>query len=213
VFVRRNAFPAPLPLVNPDAGRRTDGAPEVDPMAEKDSKDRDDKDSPSKPNEPKGSLFATAPGGSSLSIYKLGQGYWTRLITGLAAAGLIAMFVYQIFFNVRFYLTEALINPDRARPAAASLSFNIAAGSAAGLFLLLGFLAWRLMNSPRGAEFLITTDSEMRKVNWATRKELFGSTRVVIIFLFATAIFLFVADIFFGSFFYQIGVRQTDPFR
>ena len=48
------------------------------------------------------------------------------------------------------------------------------------------------MNKPSNVDFLIATDSEMKKVNWTSRKELIGSTKVVIIFMFLIALFLFV---------------------
>ena len=43
------------------------------------------------------------------------------------------------------------------------------------------------MNKPTNVDFLIATDSEMKKVNWTSRKELIGSTKVVIIFMFLIA--------------------------
>ena len=38
----------------------------------------------------------------------------------------------------------------------------------------------------------------MKKVNWTTRKELIGSTKVVILFMFFIALLLFVFDMIFG---------------
>jgi len=58
-------------------------------------------------------------------------------------------------------------------------------------------------------EFLVATDSEMKKVNWTTRKELIGSTKVVIIFMFIIAMFLFTCDLIFGAFFHLVGVLKT----
>ena len=77
---------------------------------------------------------------------------------------------------------------------------------------LFAALVWRLTNKPANVDFLIATDSEMKKVNWTSRKELFGSTRVVIVFMFLIATVLFVFDLFFGYFFYLIGVLHTPPF-
>ena len=67
------------------------------------------------------------------------------------------------------------------------------------------------MNKPTNADFLIATDSEMKKVNWTTKGELFGSTRVVILFLFFIAIFLFLADQVLQLFFYMINVLKIKP--
>ena len=45
-----------------------------------------------------------------------------------------------------------------------------------------------------------------------SRKELIGSTRVVILFMFLMVLFLFVADIVFGYLFYWMTVLKIRPF-
>ncbi len=72
--------------------------------------------------------------------------------------------------------------------------------------LLYSFFAWRLMNKPGNVDFLIATDGEMKKVNWTSKRELIGSTKVVILFMFAIAIILFVLDLLFNTVFYSIRV-------
>jgi preprotein translocase SecE subunit len=62
------------------------------------------------------------------------------------------------------------------------------------------------MNKPGNVDFLIATDSEMKKVNWTSKRELIGSTKVVILFMFAIAIILFVLDLLFNTVFYSIRV-------
>jgi preprotein translocase SecE subunit len=69
-----------------------------------------------------------------------------------------------------------------------------------------------MMNKPSNVDFLIATDSEMKKVNWTSRKDLIGSTKVVIIFMFLIAFFLFVIDVVFSYFFFLIGVLRSSPF-
>jgi preprotein translocase SecE subunit len=64
------------------------------------------------------------------------------------------------------------------------------------------------MNKPANVDFLIATDSEMKKVNWTSRRELIGSTKVVIIFMFAIAAILFVLDLLFNTLFYAIRVLE-----
>ena len=73
-------------------------------------------------------------------------------------------------------------------------------------YSLLGF--W-YTNKASTVDFLVATDSEMKKVNWTTRKELIGSTKVVILFMFLIAISLFVCDLIFGEFFQSIHVLRT----
>lgn len=81
---------------------------------------------------------------------------------------------------------------------------------AAGTVILLGVLliGWFVGSSPKSADFLIATDSEMKKVNWSTYKQIKGSTIVVIVATFLIAGFLFVIDLGFSTFFKWIDVLQ-----
>jgi preprotein translocase SecE subunit len=154
-------------------------------------------------------------------IYKSGQGYWTRMGTALAA-GLIAMLViYFLYQHLPTWLTPALdhsktITDPAAKLAAANHAVVTARNATIGICaaFLAGYalLVYWLMNKPANADFLIATDSEMKKVNWTSRKELMGSTKVVIIFMFLIAFLLFAFDIFFGYLFYFMGVLKTKPF-
>ena len=83
-------------------------------------------------------------------------------------------------------------------------------GSVAGLALLIGaVLVFYLTGSrPSSCEFLIATDGEMKKVNWSTRREVLGSTWVVIVASFLIAAILYVVDMGFQWFFVSIEVLQ-----
>lgn len=60
----------------------------------------------------------------------------------------------------------------------------------------IGFwLSWRLVNVPLFAEFLISTESEMKKVNWTSWNRLIQDTLVVLTTLVFFAVMLFVMDI------------------
>lgn len=80
-----------------------------------------------------------------------------------------------------------------------------------GGIILLGALVvyWFVASNRKSVDFLINTDGEMRKVNWSTRKEIIGSTQVVIVAAFLIAAILFVIDIVFQQFFQFIGVLET----
>jgi preprotein translocase subunit SecE len=146
-------------------------------------------------------------GGGFFTIYKKGQGYWTRMGTALGAAiisVLCAEFIYSQMRNIP-YTFDANKNPVYIPP-------GICIGVASTVLALLLFFAWRMMNKPSNVDFLIATDSEMKKVNWTTRAELVGSTKVVILFMFLIAIFLFGIDLLFGYFFYFINVLHNKPF-
>ena len=60
--------------------------------------------------------------------------------------------------------------------------------------------AFRSVNWPAFADFLIAVEAEMNKVSWPLRGELFRSSAVVIFTIFAIGIVLFGFDAFGSSF-------------
>src|SRR5687768_13394411 len=136
-------------------------------------------------------------GPSFFTIYKKGQGYWTRMGTAAGALAINALFSHFIYSQLRAYLHV---------PRTTALAI------ATGIFVVIAILAWRWMNKPGAVDFLIATDSEMKKVNWTTRKELIGSTKVVIFFVFLISAILFLIDVAFGFLFYFIRVLEVPPF-
>jgi preprotein translocase SecE subunit len=60
------------------------------------------------------------------------------------------------------------------------------------------WLAWRVVNYPQFADFLIATEAEINKVSWTTRRALIRDTIVVLTSLFLLTLFLFVVDLFWG---------------
>ncbi|TVQ64463.1 MAG: preprotein translocase subunit SecE [Phycisphaerales bacterium] len=85
------------------------------------------------------------------------------------------------------------------------------AGIAAVIILLGAFLIyWLTATKPTSNEFFIAVDNEMHKVNWSSRREVVGSTWVVIAVCLSITIVLFVVDIGFSAFFRWIGVIDVD---
>ncbi len=84
-------------------------------------------------------------------------------------------------------------------------------GAVAGTILLVGAVLVYLFVAMKRqtVNFLIATDGEMKKVNWSTRKEVQGSTVVVVIASFLLAMLIFVIDYGFGVFFKLIGVLES----
>lgn len=68
---------------------------------------------------------------------------------------------------------------------------------ALGIFIvgLVCIRAW--LNRPRFADLLIETEAELRRVRWATRKEVNRATGVVLYFVLWFALVLFVFDLTF----------------
>lgn len=71
------------------------------------------------------------------------------------------------------------------------------------LFGLSGWLAWRVVNYPTFADFLIATEAEINKVSWSSRKALYRDTIVVLVSLVLLTLFLFVVDMFWSWFLSQ----------
>lgn len=189
----------------------TKGKDGNDSMADKDTAaeerdEREDREQADEAQQPQGREQAlskeSAPG--FFHIYKSGQGYWTRMGTAVGIG--LVVFAIVAFLYERMQ-TWAVFQESDGTPK----SWLILA-VLGGLIAIVGIWMFRILNRPSVADFLIATDSEMKKVNWTTRKELIGSTKVVILFMFLIATILFVLDIFFGYFFYFINVLKFGPF-
>jgi preprotein translocase SecE subunit len=63
------------------------------------------------------------------------------------------------------------------------------------LGVLLFWFAWRVVNVPGFADFLIATEAEMNKVSWTSRRRLYQDTIVVLVTVFLFTTFLFVVDV------------------
>ena len=134
------------------------------------------------------------------TIYKRGQGYWTRMGTVFGVLLIAAFTAFNIYQYVPTFVTT-------------SHERGVKIGAVLAIVFLAGFawLAWRLLNKPTNVDFLVATDSEMKKVNWTSRKELVGSTQIVIIFMFMVAMFLFAVDQVFWWLMYAIHVLKISP--
>ena len=139
-----------------------------------------------------------AAGNHFFTIYKKGQGYWTRMGTAIGAAFLGIMVSYELYNQIPTFLHGTPQHDKKI------------AGVVAAVFLI-AYCAWAFWftNKPTTVDFLVATDSEMKKVNWTTRAELIGSTRIVIVFMFLIATYLFLCDLLFGGFFHVIHVLKT----
>lgn len=140
-------------------------------------------------------------GGGFFDIYKPSQGYYTRIWTGVSLGVLIcwmAHFLYEKFGVVGTGTTTKYIQT----------------GVAVATILGLGLVSyWALALNRRICDFLIATEGEMKKVNWTSRKEIIGSTKVVIFVVVAMSVLLFVVDVFFMVFFNSIGILHGGGFK
>ena len=155
----------------------------------------DDDRGPDRPTEARASA-----GGGFFTIYKSGQGYWTRM--GTAAGAGIILFATAVWLYQNLPVWSDYLRDHR----------SVMIGIVVGVIALAAGLIHLIMNKPRNADFLIATDSEMKKVNWTTKADLIGSTKVVIFFVIAVTSLLFVTDVVFGYIFWFFGVLKTRPF-
>jgi preprotein translocase subunit SecE len=116
-------------------------------------------------------------------MYKPGQGRYVRLGTAGVAGVVALMICYYIY-----YLLEAHVPGDFAYKI--YVTYTVPALVFAGLALLVA----KYLNDPRAADFLIATESEMKKVSWSSKAEVIGSTLVVIVTVVILAAFIFVVD-------------------
>jgi preprotein translocase SecE subunit len=134
--------------------------------------------------------------------YKGNQGVRVRrgTIVGILAVGVfgIATMVTNRFFGSErpelandWYWTVPFTNPVQY----AFLMFKVHLIMPIVLGILLIWVAWRIVNVPVFADFLIATEAEMNKVSWTTRKRLLQDTVVVLVTVFLFTSFLFVVDI------------------
>lgn len=104
------------------------------------------------------------------------------------------------------YIAQTVDTPVGRRPVEPVLVQSIVAS----VIVLIGaaVVYWFCALRPSSVDFLINTDMEMKKVNWSTRKDITGSTWVVISFAVIIAAFIFFADFVMQALFRSIGVLQ-----
>lgn len=124
-------------------------------------------------------------------VYKKSQGRITRQVTFAALAVIVAIGGWRL----STYTVSLGPIWDVAVPAA--------------LVLLGWWLAFRLVNIPAAADFLIAVEAEMNKVTWPSRTELVRSSLVVMFTIFFLAAILFGYDIFWKFVLMVIGVVQS----
>ncbi len=120
---------------------------------------------------------------ASFEIYKRGQGRHTRIGTFIGAM-IVAV-------TGAWVVSEKLAGYAATREPV--IRFGIPTLLAAGVAALVFWI----VNRPKSADFMIATEGEMKKVSWSSKKEIVGSTKVVIVTTFIAAGLLFGVDMLF----------------
>lgn len=127
---------------------------------------------------------------SFFRIYKKGQGKYTRTLTLVIAVvlGTIGAYLLSIFLEGK-------------------VSTYIQFGVPTAVVVVLSAVVLWVINRQKSADFLIATEGEMKKVSWSTRKEIVGSTKVVIIATFMMAALLYGVDMLFLFLFSRLPMK------
>ena len=121
-------------------------------------------------------------------VYKRTQGRIARQVTWVVIATTMALGLWSLSFA----LLQAPYNMNQWVP---------------GVLLVIGlWVAYRLVNLPVFADFLIAVEAEVYKVSWPTRSELFRASMVVLITIFGLAGLLALYDVLLKLIFRGIGV-------
>jgi len=135
---------------------------------------------------------------SSMTIYKPGQGYWTRVMSAIALSLLVLMgvaWLWKLLATVRWW---PLHEPVYWQALVCVL-----------VVVVFGWIGYTLIGvKPRVVDFMIATESEMKKVNWSSWREIRGSTGLVIGLTAFLAVVCFGFDTFFQVVFHAIGVLE-----
>lgn len=139
---------------------------------------------------------ASRPAGASLfKLHKPGQGTYVRWCTAVGGAILAlagAQFLYE-------RLSVVFVGDHPMRLVIPIIAL-------AGL----AYLVWWMTGANRtSVEFMIATEAEMKKVNWSSRKEVIGATKVVILTVLAMSVLLFAIDIISIAIFSMIGIYKV----
>ena len=125
-----------------------------------------------------------------MQIYRKTQGRWTRLGTVVGAGILIVIGAWYTWSEL----------PSELRLFRAIIPLI--------LMLACFYVLLRVVNSKRPADFMIATEGEMKKVSWSSKKEIIGSTKVVIVTLLIMGLILFLVDLFNMKLMKFLGVQQ-----
>jgi len=125
----------------------------------------------------------------SASVYKRNQGRIARQLTFAALAAVIGIGIWRMaqLVGVLYGGAAGMGGAD----------FGVVRFVVPAALLAVGlWVAYRVVNVPWFADFLIAVEAEMAKVSWPTGDEVFRSSVVIIFLIFALAAILAGYDLF-----------------
>ncbi|MGD9853365.1 MAG: preprotein translocase subunit SecE [Planctomycetaceae bacterium] len=133
---------------------------------------------------------------TSGALYKRNQGRLARQLTALAVIGIALFGAWTLSHTVL---------ADSGRPVSLGIPLAVSA--------LAIWFAYRLVNYPRFADFLISVEAEMDKVSWPDRTYLIRATGVVLVVMVLMGVYLSVWDIAWMQIFNFVGFLDIDALR
>lgn len=85
---------------------------------------------------------------------------------------------------------------------------SLQVGLPLALWAFASWVAFRVVNFPKFADFLVSVESELEKVTWPSRTEVVQATMVVLFTMFSLGVFLFLIDLIWTWFFNVIGFTE-----
>jgi len=127
----------------------------------------------------------------STGLYKANQGRMVRQFTFFGAAILVAFGCFTL-----------------ANGPLLSFSRAVQVGAPLALWAASAWFAFRAVNLPVFADFLIAVESELARVTWPARTEVIQATVVVISTMFFLGAFLFIIDLVWTYVFTFVGFNE-----
>jgi len=124
-------------------------------------------------------------------IYKSNQGRMVRQFTFFAVAVIAA-------FGCMTLANGPLMSSAK----------SVQVGVPLLIWLFVCWVAFRMVNIPRFADFLVSVESELEKVTWPTRHEVVQATIVVLCMMFFLGVFLFLVDLIWTWLFSVIRFKE-----
>ena len=135
----------------------------------------------------------------ALKVYKPGQGYWTRMVSVISFGALTLAGIHWLC-------------QGQLKGVGGDNSLYIQSGVAVALIALGGWVLFHFIGAkPASCDFLIATEGEMKKVNWPNRREVIGSTWIVVCCLILLTTILFLSDAIVSDVAMRIDVIVGEP--
>ena len=124
-------------------------------------------------------------------LYKRNQGRLTRQLTAVG--------ICLVAFFGAWTLSQAVLSGYQP-PVRVGIPLLLCVAGA--------WFAYRVVNFPKFADFLVAVEAEMDKVTWVGRQELIRQAIVVVVVMFLLAFILLAYDVLWQKFFQWVGFLQ-----